>query len=351
MNNRGANVFILGTEYHFLLAMSIIEEHYSSLSYRNQLVFTGRRLSNIDAKKLPENVYVTTLVFQDEQNLKARVRLEIFEKEIANLFVVHSYRALETYILSQASKNTRRHMMQDGSLFYHKIERPIVLNRIRETIEVYIHLWKKSICFTDLILYRRYLQQSGYIQELWMTHPDLYIEPNPTKPIHKINLFPKVNSVSTFNNYFDVGKSGEFRGYNDCLIYLALIIKDEDLMLKEVEEIKKLLEKSNKANILIKLHPGSRQRQFEILQQAFGDVVIKNFVPAEMYIANAKESIVVGSASTALFYNNPECKVYALKHYYQRLGIYANWKNVKLPKHVKIVDFLEELGEKIVEAN
>lgn len=345
MTNVRNNVFVLGTEYHFLLAMSIIEEHFSAPDDKNQLVFTGRRLSNIDAKKLPAHVSAITLVFDAENNLKTRVRNEIFNREIANLFVVHTYRALETYILSCTPRKTRKHLMQDGSLFYHKIERPIILNRIRETWDVYRHLWKKKIVFTDPILYRRYLQQSGYIQDLWMTHPDLYIEPNPTKPIHRITLFPKDNSVRKFNEYFDIDKSGEFKGFDNCLIYLALIIRDESLMHKEVLEIKKLLSTTGKKNVLIKLHPGSKQAQFDVLRAAFGDVVVKNFVPAEMYIANAVNSVVVGSASTALFYSNPNCKMFALKHYYQRLGIYANWKNVTLPSHVVLVDDLGDIKE------
>jgi hypothetical protein len=345
MENKKHNVFVLSTEYQFILAISIIEEFFSNGDFTNQLVLKGPRSSDVNTQNLPEHVTFVKILFEDE-DLESRIKKEIFNKEINNLFVVHTYRAYETYVLSLAPKSTRIHLMQDGSLFYHTMEINLFLNRIKETFLIYKKLWEKNIILKKIVLYPRHIHKSRFIKELWMTNPDLFVDPKTKLKINKVHLFPKNDTVEKCNKLFFVKKEEDYKEINDCLIYLAPIIRDRKIMPLEIDEIKKIKAKVNKKNIIIKLHPGIKDEfRLNMLKSVFGDVVIQNYIPAEMYIANSKNSCVVGSASTALFYENTKCQSFALKKYYQRIGLYATWKNVALPKHVHIIDDLEDFDK------
>lgn len=336
------NVFLLSTEYQIMLALSVIEEFFSDGSFRNQLVLTGRRGGGLDVEKLPPFVTATRMGFSDA-DFADRVKLEIFNKPITNLFTAHAYRPFETFVLSNAKKGTQIHQLQDGALFYHRQEISLWKGRIKENFNIYYHLFKRGVILKDFIWFGRHMHRSGYIKKLWMTHPDLFIDKACSKPIQKISLFPTANSVKIANSCFVSDEGSDFTSLQSCLIYLAPIILDESLFAAEIEEIAKIMKVLDKEQLRIKIHPGYPQPQRKkMMEDAFGKVVIQNYVPAELYIANSVNSCVVSTASTALFYEQTHCPRFALKNYYQRIGLYAKWKNVNLPKAVKLIDEIED---------
>ena len=50
------NVFLLATEYHFLVALSIIDSYFPATNYENRFVFIGNRLKQIRKDSLPGNI-------------------------------------------------------------------------------------------------------------------------------------------------------------------------------------------------------------------------------------------------------------------------------------------------------
>jgi hypothetical protein len=338
MRMRKQNVFLLGTEYHFLMALSIVDAEYPANEYQNRFVFLGKRLQQIDKKSLPAHITALDFHFDQEPQVQERVRTEIIQDGVNNLFVVHAYRSLETYILSLMKKGaTRRHLMQDGALFYNKIEKSVFLNHAKNVYQVYRDLWRKGIFFTDLLYYGRYMEKSGYIDEVWMTNPQQYVGPPVKKPVHVVKLFPNADSPAVYTRYFNVDRE-VLTQLEDCLLYLPVFVKTPEKVQEEIDCIKRIIKKLDKKKVFIKLHPNSFEFQRKAMEQAFGKYVFKNNVAAEVYIANARNAHVVACASTSLFYHNPSCKYFALKRFYQSMGIYSNWYNIHLPPHVTVVD-------------
>lgn len=344
MNNKSTNVFVLATEYHFLMAMCVIEENFSDREkFDNKLVLTFWRLNDIDEQKLPDNVSAIRMDFDIEIDLVGRIKREIFNTTVANLFMINVYRPLDTLIVSMAPKGTRRHLMQEGSLFYHKLEKSVFKHRIKEIALIYLSLWKKGIFFFQPLIYGRFMESSNFIDEVWLTHPDLFVGPKLKKKFNRIKFslsegafYEKVLKCFKKPEKFDV----DLDGY---LIYLSPIMREERFVPIEIEQVKIMLKHLGISKVFIKLHPATYEKQYLAMKEAFGDLVIRNYVPAELYIAKATNSIVVGCASTTLFYNNPSCQYFALKEFYQRIGIYAIWKNIQLPKHVKEVSDFSDI--------
>lgn len=334
------NVFILTTEYHFFLSMNIIDGRYNSVDYKNVLIFTGQRLSGIVVENLPANIEVFEIVVELEEDLQDKIDKTILRSAVENLFVFTAYRDLETYLLCKIHRSAKRHLVQDGANFYFKILKSVAISRFKETLKIYWNLWKKGILLTKLILYKKHMAQCAFIDFVWITNPEIYRKPRfSSKPIVKINLFSNEKSINVFYKYFAID---EMQKYDNSIIYLSSKLTQENDILCEIAQLKSVVEKLSHHKLLVKLHPNSPTIQVDLLRAAFKDCVVKNFVPAELYIANAFNSYIIGVASASLYYNNPKCAYFTLVKVYQRLGIFPDWIEVKLPAHVKVIENLNE---------
>lgn len=335
------NVFVTTTEYHFLLSMSIISQKYNSQEFKNIIVFTGRRLSGVVVEALPSSVEVFTVLIDEEKNLKGKVNRIFFQQNIQNLFVFTAYRFLETYLLNKISKTTQRHLVQDGANFYFNIEKSVFVSRLKETLRIYKDLWTRGFFFIRPVLYKKHLAQCSFIDFVWVTNPEVYQEPLFfRKPIIKIELLLNERDWTESARYFT---GFEKRDYNNYLIYLSTRLTQKETIQREIELIKSVIKKFGARNLLVKLHPDASIAQADLIKTLFGANAIKNSVPAELYMAHAKNSLVIGTASAALYYHNSSCRYFSLIKIYQQLQLFPPWVEVKFPGHVKILGNLNEL--------
>jgi hypothetical protein len=335
------NVFVLTTEYHFLLAAAIIHERYGFNDVRNVLIFTGERLSEVVIKNLPGNVEVIKIDFDREENLKQRLNDIILLPALKNLFVFTAYRDLETYLLNSVDGSVERHLVQDGANFYFKIYKSVFLSRIKETLKIYRNLWRKGILLKKLVLYKKHLAHCGFIDQVWVTNPEAYEGPKySSKTLSRIKLLPDEKNVKMCCQYFGLEQT---QRYDNTIIYLSSRFTKQDEIVCEISEIQKILAKLNYSKVLIKLHPHAPTIQIELFMAAFNGCVVSNFVPAELYIACAANSLIIGTASAALYYYNASNKYFSLINIYKRLGIFPEWTAVKFPAHVNVVESVDQL--------
>ncbi|HEY0740163.1 MAG TPA: hypothetical protein VGD40_01840 [Chryseosolibacter sp.] len=338
------NVFVIATEYQFLVSLSIIDERFSAKEWINDIIATGPRSSHILQDRIPANIRFS--FFPDhEASWKDYLLREVYSSPLENLFVVHSYRAPELAFLYYAPANVRRHLIQDGALFYHQIEKNLFPSRTRQTFEFYKKLFQHNVFLTRFLPYGRYEEKSPLIDEIWLTNPEIYRLPGLAKKKNVFTLFPRSDSKTVYASYFKDSQDLDVEKLAHALIYLAPKIADEKVFPKELEVLEKIIHHFSLKNIFIKLHPlevGSKHAVF--LKQRFGDSVIANYTPADVYIANARNTVIVASMSTSLLNNNPSCRYFALRKYYQKIGLYEPWKNVTMPGHVRMLEDINELS-------
>jgi hypothetical protein len=332
---KNTNVFVLTTEYHFLLSMSIVNDRYSTMASRNVLIFTGERLSAIVVKNLPLNVEVSEINVLEEGKLAQKIHKDILLPGLVNLFVFTAYRDLETYLLTRCDSSVRRHLVQDGANFYFKVSKSVIISRLKETLKIYRNLWRKGIFLKRLVLYKKHMAQCGFIDDVWVTNPELYLQPRfSRKPVVKINLLSNEKCVSECCRYFGMD---EPMTYHNTLIYLSTRLAREDDILPEIAQVKSIANTFGNYKLLVKLHPGSPEIQVKLFEAAFKDCVVKNFIPAELYIANATNSYIVGGVTASLYFNNPNCTYFTLISVYQQLGLFPDWIAVNFPDHVRTI--------------
>jgi hypothetical protein len=330
------NVFILTTEYHCLLSISIIHDNFTDSAADNVLVFTGKRLSQIDVKSLPPSVQVVNLI--DQEWTKAGVSQ--FSKGADNVFVFTAYRDLETYVLIQSEGRAKRHLVQDGANFYFNILKPVFLSRVKETIKIYRNLWRRGILLKRFVLYKKHLAQCDFIDYVWITNPEVYQQPSVSrKPTCLVKLSLSPNSRHDTYKVF----GSEIESFSNAIIYLSAIMTDETEIRSEIEQLTILLSRVPHERLLIKLHPNASETQTALFQSVFHGSVLKNFTPAELYIANARDSYIVGTASAALFFCNPTCFYFSLLSPYQRIGLFPKWIQVNFPSHVNVIEHYDDI--------
>lgn len=343
------NVFTVGTEYHLLVAISIINEQFMDYTlYRNKIIFmigdNKNRKSDYDYERLPNYVHDYAFISFNEKKSELIGKLfnTILNEPIHNLFVVHAYRPLDTLIIHKTLRkySSRIHMMQDGALFYNNFKRIMWLGNLNIIYKIYRDLANKRILFFEPLFFAKFMMRSNYIDELWMTHPELYVDSKSfkSKKINKFTLFPSKQSVEdTINSIKE-----PIPETKNALIYISTIMRTPEHVNQEIDLIKNVQKKHRLDSIVVKVHPGSSEFQKKMLYKVFGEAVILNYVPAELYILKAANCVIVGCNSTSLFYYNPSCKYYSLRKIFHDIGIYAKWKIVNLPDYVTLYE-LDEL--------
>ena len=332
------NLFLSGTEYHFLMTTSLIEQYYSNGEFQNLVILNGYRSSEISTNDTPEHIDFVRIDFNNDKNSINEIRTKLLNNTVHNLFIFHPYKTLEAFLIYHLRNSAKVHLVEDGALFYHIMEKRGTVSRIRMTLNIYKELFKLKLNFRKLLFYRFHMWDSDDVQALCMTRPSLFIGRSTTKKeVIPISLFPTEESLTRCQGYFKTMVPEMV----DTLLYISFKVYTEEHALAEIKLLQFIFSKSGKKNLVIKLHPASRIFQIRRMKEAFAEKVIFNNIPAEIFIARSSNSDIYSVASTSLFYLNPSCKYYSLKLIYQKLGLYENWKNVQLPDHVIMIDSFE----------
>jgi hypothetical protein len=334
------NVFVLTTEYHFLLAVNVIDQQYPPSHFRNLFVFTGERLSMVKIENLPPHIRVVELPIDKERNFKKVVDEKIFSVSPANLFVFTAYRDLETYLLCSVDRSVTRHLVQDGANFYFNITTSVTWSRLKETVKIYRKLWQKGIILKRLVRYKKHMADCHFIDQVWVTNPEVYVAPpSSRKLIAKIDLQRLEENQALLAHYFSM----QADVLNNCILYLSSRLIHEKDIAREITQVHSVLAALSKP-IFIKLHPNAPDLQERMFSDAFPDRVTRNFIPAELYIAKAKNCLVIGVASAALYYYNPMCRYVSIIRIFQAIGMYPLGVDSNFPSHVHVVRTLDELS-------
>jgi hypothetical protein len=337
------NVFVLTTEYHFLLAVNIVEQQYPASEFKNILVLTSERLSSVRAENLPGNLRVITMDVGGEKDLKGAIYRKLLTPSPVNIFVFTAYRDLETYLMCSAGHSVTRHLVQDGANFYFHIGKSVMWSRFKETLKIYRNLWRKGILLKRLILYKTHMADCSFIDRVWVTNPDLYVAPRfSNTPVSKIDLLAKQGITEKCCRYFGL----ERNSIHDALIYLSFRLTNEEAIAREISQLKMIAKVLKKPSLLVKLHPNATSLQRDLFTSAFGTSVVQNFIPAELLIAQSRNCYIVGTASAALYFANPACTYFTLIKIFQQLEVYPKWVDVKFPKHVGIIESINEISER-----
>jgi hypothetical protein len=310
--------FFVHTEYHLLLSLHAIMQNYSNENeYEVTIVLKRTSKSNrlkqdLDLSFLPYHF----ILLDFDLNLKKKLSKDekesldsLLEKKFDVFVFFQEQDPISIIIINQYKKNnTKIYLFQDGLKPYiaHSMSfsPSLLLNNIKQ------NQWikKNGYPITDYFSFvncKMYGFLKG-IDKLFLTFPEAYINWNKL-PIEKIE--------PTFSDEF-------------VLVLKKLFLWEEQLLVKrerviffmnqplhddgsfEVQLLQNLQKKHPDATIYIKNHPLTTKVKIDAYKQIENVSIINSKIPAEVFISQLKNSIILSVCSTSMFIDNPKCKFY-----------------------------------------
>ena len=104
-----------------------------------------------------------------------------------------------------------------------------------------------------------------------------------------------------------------------------------------------MIQKYPNKKIIYKAHPNSESGQLDLYKEYENILVIKNKIPAELYVLVMKNTIILSAASTSMFAYNETCKYYYTYKLYYFGNIFTQVDIGNPTDYIVNIDKLEEI--------
>ena len=315
------------------MAINTIFNNYKD--YNNIVYFLKGRI---------EENFTSDVDFIDFQELeRGKFGNKLFANKIAKLqperFFFFQENCSETlFLINKLSKQKITiSLLQDGTKPYHLYKKKRLLYCIlRDTLKDYMEMFKRRevalISFHNNYTYAF----SKEVDEVWLSYPEKYYNKTKKKlltlPYYSKESIDFSNKLFNFSVDFDT----------ESILYLGQAWKS--IYWETEKEIFDYIIKTfpNK-KIIYKAHPNSEKGQLDIYEKYDNIQIIKDKVPAELYVLTMKNTIIISAASTSMFVINDSCKFYYTYKLYNYGRIFSQVNIGNPTDYIKNIDKLEEI--------
>ncbi len=310
--------FFVHTEYHLLLSINEIMQNYADSSqYEITLVLKrtvkGTRLKqDLDLAFLPYNFSIL------EFDLNLNAKLSQSEKQsldelLAQRFDIFIFfqeqDPISIILINQFKKNrTKIYLFQDGLKPYIAHTMPFSPALWMNNVKQNSWIKKNGYPISD---YASFLNCKMYgflkgIDKLFLTFPEAYINWKKL-PIEKINPVFTDEFVEVLKKVF-VWDDDLLQARDRVIFFMNQPMHDDGSF--EVNMLQKLQIKYPEATIYIKNHPLTPQSKIDAYKSIENVTIISSKIPAELFISQLTNSIILSVYSTSMFIDNPRSKFY-----------------------------------------
>lgn len=344
--------FLVATEYHILACLSAIDQFYSSVDeYEITIYFTVSE-NNTRLKYIEHSIrwqHVKTIFFKYDEaafnfdNKLITIINQIKEKGFNTFVVFNHHTYLGTYLYKVLKRQgTYTCLAPDGAKPYCKVK-PFAP---RWSFQVGLKYYK------FLKLHRlgvRYFQipNTAYanlneIEELWVQFPKTF--PNTYKKrVKQLNILENESVIEEAKFLFDFSKY-EMDKYEKVIFFCNQPIYSTERTEFELQLLKDICNKFPDHSLVIKLHPITNSEHIKSLAAIPNAVILDYAIPAELYIRQLKNSIMISYWSSAAFVPNADCRFYWLYPWLEKEGMMLQTISIKSPSpHIKEVSSLSEI--------
>lgn len=338
-------LFVVNTEGHLLTASSLIFEKFNKVNgfqpYVLQVGKTGSaRFQNEVNKMLLTDFYLE--IDSKCTNIKNEIK-ELLRVNFEKVFIFLEQLSINVYLVSHFKKRgSIICLAPDGNKPYYSIDKVAIGSRVKETIKTYRFLFK-----TGLYYFKPYFLSWNYanlrpLDEIWVTYPEQFFFGNNKKVI-EFKVMPNNKVVENISNFFNFNILDTIKKPEGIIFYTNNILYQQDAYDVEIETMKKLKERFSENAFYVKYHPLTPPVQIEKFKE-LGLICFCTSIPAELFIASLKNSIILGFWSASLMIENTDCKFYWLHKYLIKSGKMVDYINLSNPtKHIIDIDNLNDI--------
>lgn len=343
-------VVFVHTEYHLMLTVNEILK-FPDNSYR---VFI---MQKSNSKRLQLDFDFSGFVNADFERIEISANYkDSFSKEHVQLLSdisehnydqLYFFQEIDPVLLSiiktlKINKQTCEIcLFQDGLKPYNRMK-GYSLGMFQWDIQIWRWLWRngiKEIKPLKLLQTKKYAY-TDEVDMVYLTFPEAYINWN-NKTLKKIEFYDHIVLKSCLEKLFRW--DNKLLPVNQNVILYMTQPAHHDPYI-EFDFLKKLKAQLNRP-LVLKLHPLTSKGSVEKYKSIADDVyVIESVIPAEIFIMNLSDSVIVSLNSTSMFYYSPTNRYYYVSNLFmdkiKRLSRYEF--NQSPSKHIKMV---KQVGE------
>lgn len=340
------NLFVTFTPYQFISAFNLCRELYASEIYENVIYFSKSEKTEYELNEVLNNFNGNIIRFEIED--WPTIIKTIREQTISRFFFYQENSIYNKYLAYHLKKKgTLICLGPDGTkpygIFNKKHE---LLSMLKDTWRDYKLLRSKGLMLYTLIWSKYYRYGSfKFLDEVWLQYPELFdAKKNKTKG--KIVKLPELK----IENIIKLSKAFKF----DCklnekegiILYFNQPFFSKPLIDKEFEILEQISISFPHKKINIKLHPGTNPSvKDKMLGKSYLNV-IEDKMPAEFYLKEVSNSIVLTGWSAALMHdiNKNNNNYFYLYPLYKKTNdkVLSQISLIGFP-HVKMLDNIKEL--------
>lgn len=340
------NLFVTFTPYQFISAYNLCKENYQSDEIENIIYFFKSKKNSYELSLKFEDFNGEIVRFDDESwlNIIATLKGQIFnrffffqENSIHNKYLAYYLKKKGT-IICLGPDGTKPY-----GIFNKKHE---LLSMLKDTWRDYKLLNSNGLKLYSLIWSKYYRYGSfKHLDEVWLQYPELFdAKKNKTKG--KIVKLPELK----IENIIKLSKAFKF----DCklnekegiILYFNQPFFSKPLIDKEFEILEQISFFFPDKKINIKLHPGTNPSVKDKMLEKPYIHLIDDVMPAEFYLTEVSNSIVLTGWSAALMHdiNKNNNNYFYLYPLYKKTNdkVLSQISLIGFP-HVKMLDNIKEL--------
>lgn len=331
-------VFIVHTEYHLMETIGYITHYFPDTLYDIYIyVISGKNGGRVKASDLNlEDLNINVIYTSYEPNSlfslhNKRMLGNIINLNPSVLFIFAEFHYWKQYLVSKLHKKGCRIILApDGANVYS--DRTFTFKTEIKYLFRFFVINLTNFTFPPFFINRgkndyAYLK---HIDEVWVDNATIFNNRN-NRFVKETLSFGETNALTNIKKIYG---ADHLKTIENCVLFIDQPV-NEISRLNEIIKIINIVAQKNKYPVYVKMHPNSKTNIVDHYKQN-GFTILPNKLPAELYIQNLKDSIVMSLFSTALFLNNKTCRFYWI---YPIFDFYKTTLKIKNPtNHITLVD-------------
>lgn len=333
---------MVNTEYHLLMTIGIIrkyfQEGYDIYIYRVSPI-GGNRLKHLDFSQYKfcykEIIYNYS---RPDKELKGWLD-DIIKLQPDSFFFFLENKFWLNYLLKKLHRNgTKVVLGPDGMKAYSNF-RASNTSRLKQFLHGFYCLIKAHIFYSFPFVEKRYAT-SKYIDEVWVECLSAY-KNNTRKKVVEFKISCDKEYVKDLNNIFHINEKAFASMRGKTILFLDSPFSSEKYYEHTIEILSGFRTLFPDRKLLLKLHQLSSEVATKEFCRLADIAYLDSKYPAELFIANADDCVIVSLISTSLLFFNPNCKYFWTYPMYKDMVDYSNIVNPT--HHIKVISNISEV--------
>jgi|GEM_PF-3412613 len=345
-------LFMVHTEYHLLVALNIIREHFHDSGQWNVLIIAATEFStrfDLDLEHIPFP-HVSIRIYNgwhDSQPMPEALRAnieEILASRFERFFLFLEQYSLAIYLTIQLRrKGTIICNAQDGAKAYAWIGKKAIGWRVKHTAENYRNLFRNRLRLFTPVVSPLQFGELRFIDEVWVQYPQTF-QNHFRRRVHSFQIAMEGSFLNEVLALFRVNLERDLGATEKVFYYVNQPFKNEAVQRFEWEVLDQLLQRHADKKVVVKLHPATSEADRAPYAKIPGVRLVDKPFPAELGIAGLRNSLAVSFFSTSGFVHNPSCRMYWLYPMLSSRNMTLNNTTIINPTdHIILADSIEQV--------